>query len=624
MKREDGRTKALKWFLAFISTDIEHLADREVAELKEAASNHFRPRLLLQSAGRIDFHGWHPGASLWLPRALSGCGDWRTILIEVQTELRNFLHRDFLAGEPSSFSGLHDDSIRICAVFGVSAGVGQFEILPKVEQPGLDVLKACARVSLASLLSGVKQAAVQRCKECKAFFLVTIRRRRVYCSKRCANRATAREFREKDYEGFLKRQRELTRLRRRKSAAERSEGAAAEVKVNRRKKQSNANKLCTCGENLDKAKRSQRVKYWVAYRIGKRQRFEYAGASVEAARAAEGKRIAQKKEGRILEMLPDSKVTFSNLAEWYLDRESAKALASYPIIKMKLKKFNRHLGDRRVSSITAADLKDYQAKLKKAGAIPATVDQDLGKVKAMVYAAFESGKVGVDAFRAFRSIKKTLVKGSDVRDRILSVHEYRALIAAAPEHLKGVIAMGYHTGMRRGEILGLTWDRVDLVGRWIHLDARHTKDQEPRRVPINAELLEMLKTIPARVAEIVADRHVFKYQDAPFTDMRDALGEACRKAGIVYGRFEREGFIFHDLRHTFTTNMRRAGVPEREIMAITGHSSRSTFDRYNTVDQTDLRRAIERLEMFSASVDQNVDHAQNEDPAEAGSRDTTT
>jgi integrase len=323
-------------------------------------------------------------------------------------------------------------------------------------------------------------------------------------------------------------------------------------------------------------------------------------------------------------MLPDAKVTFAKLAKWYLERESTKALASYPIIKLKLDKFNHHFGDRRVSSITSADLKDYQAKLKKSGSKPATVDQDLGKVKSMIYAAFESGKVGADAFRSFRAVKKTLVKGSDVRDRILSADEYRALLAASPEHLKGVIAMGYHTGMRRGEILGLTWDRVDLSNRWIYLDAPHTKDKEPRRVPINTELLEVLKAIPARVAEAGADRHVFHFQGEPFTDMRDALKKACKDAKIEYGRFKREGFIFHDLRHTFTTNMRRAGVPEREIMAITGHSSRSTFDRYNTVDTADLRRAIEKLEVFSASVDQNVDHAKNENPAEAGSSSVTT
>jgi integrase len=110
---------------------------------------------------------------------------------------------------------------------------------------------------------------------------------------------------------------------------------------------------------------------------------------------------------------------------------------------------------------------------------------------------------------------------------------------------------------------------VDLSNRRIYLDGPHTKEQEPRGVPINAKLLEVIKAIPARVADADADRHVFKYQGVPFTDMRDALEEACKKAGVVYGRFEREGFVFHDLRHTFTTNMRRAGVPEREIIAIT-------------------------------------------------------
>ena len=82
------------------------------------------------------------------------------------------------------------------------------------------------------------------------------------------------------------------------------------------------------------------------------------------------------------------------------------------------------LKDRRVSPVTSADLKDYQAKLKKAGAKPATIDQDRGKVNAMVYAVFESGKVGADVFRALRAVKKTLVKGSDVRSRVISSDEY--------------------------------------------------------------------------------------------------------------------------------------------------------------------------------------------------------
>ncbi len=83
---------------------------------------------------------------------------------------------------------------------------------------------------------------------------------------------------------------------------------------------------------------------------------------------------------------------------------------------------------------------------------------------------------------------------------------------------------------------------------------------------------------------------------------------ACKKAGIPYGRFVKDGFVFHDLRHTFNTNMRMAGVAESVIMEITGHSTREMFDRYNTVDDEDKRQAIDQLQRYLESVDQNVDH----------------
>ncbi|MBW2557531.1 MAG: tyrosine-type recombinase/integrase [Deltaproteobacteria bacterium] len=58
---------------------------------------------------------------------------------------------------------------------------------------------------------------------------------------------------------------------------------------------------------------------------------------------------------------------------------------------------------------------------------------------------------------------------------------------------------------------------------------------------------------------------------------------------MTYDQEGKGGFVFHDLRHTFNTNMRKASVPESVIMEITGHSTRSTFDRYNTIDEGDLR-----------------------------------
>jgi len=85
-----------------------------------------------------------------------------------------------------------------------------------------------------------------------------------------------------------------------------------------------------CGLDLDKAKRSKKVKYWIQYRLpGGKQRKEYVGKSIEEARDADGKRRVQKRENRIFEMLPEANMTFNELAEWYLNLKSVKILASY-------------------------------------------------------------------------------------------------------------------------------------------------------------------------------------------------------------------------------------------------------------------------------------------------------
>jgi hypothetical protein len=82
--------------------------------------------------------------------------------------------------------------------------------------------------------------------------------------------------------------------------------------------QSLKHKMCPCGEDLEKAKRSQRVKYHIHYRLpGGKQIKQLIGPSIEDARAADGKRRGQKREGRFFEMVPDARVTFNDLTKWY-------------------------------------------------------------------------------------------------------------------------------------------------------------------------------------------------------------------------------------------------------------------------------------------------------------------
>lgn len=201
-----------------------------------------------------------------------------------------------------------------------------------------------------------------------------------------------------------------------------------------------------------------------------------------------------------------------------------KALASYDIVKINLNKFNAVFGDQIISSVIPADLENYQMKRKNAGAADATIDHEIGKAKTMIIKAFDNEMVCGNTLRKFKGVNTMLKKGSDVRDRILSKDEFDGIVAILPRHMKPVFAMGYYAGMRRGEILNLTWDKVNLKGRMISLEAADTKDDEARHIPICDDLYIYLAAIPRAIHV----QNVFLYKGKPFKDIRAALRRACK------------------------------------------------------------------------------------------------
>ena len=116
-------------------------------------------------------------------------------------------------------------------------------------------------------------------------------------------------------------------------------------------------------------------------------------------------------------------------------------------------------------------------------------------------------------------VKRLLKKGSDVRDVILSPGQFERLMVALPIHLKPIVATAYYTGMRRGEILNLTWKSVDLVNKIITLEATATKDREKRTIPICDELHQTLKDIPRAIH---TDR-VFLYRGGNIQNFQKAF-----------------------------------------------------------------------------------------------------
>jgi integrase len=379
------------------------------------------------------------------------------------------------------------------------------------------------------------------------------------------------------------------------------------------KKQSIRNKICPCGKDLDKAKRAQKVRYWIDYVVpgtGKAKREPVAGAddpkaySIEEARAAEGKRKAQKVEApRVLQRAPEERMTFKELTGWYLGQEKVKTLRYFPTLSINLASFNQEFGDKIVGQIKPSDLENYQAKRKREGYSDAYIDRQIEAARAMTNKAFDNDLVTGETVKIFRRVKKMLKRNANARDRIISLDEFRAIMDKLPRHTKAILATAFYTGMRRGEVLSLTWDKVDMENRIIRLEAADTKDKEPRVIPILPELFEILHEIP----RTLHDPHVFLFRGKPVASIKTGLIKACKDAGVNYGRFEKGGFVFHDLRHSFNTYMRKAGVAQSVIMKIIGHSTDEMFRRYNSIDADDAHQAIDRYGLFLKNLDQGLD-----------------
>ena len=378
-----------------------------------------------------------------------------------------------------------------------------------------------------------------------------------------------------------------------------------------RNKASVAIKKCRkCGTDIDKAKRSSRVAYWIDYRVRGKQFREKVGTSIEEAKAAIGKKQSQKREGRFFDMLPENKITFNELSVWYLGLEKVKALKSYDTVCIYISKFNQVLGDTEVSSIQPGILEALQARRQLEGMKAKTIDDELNYVKTMVIKGFDNEKINGDSLRAFRVVDKLLKGHANKRDRYLCITEFNRLLDHCPRHLKDILTVGYWSGMRKSEITDLTWSKINLKTRMIRLSSDDTKEGQAKTIPISDAVHRILSAIP----RAIHDPHIFLYQGKPITrNFSQGLKSACKKADIKWGRDVDGGFIFHDLRHAFITDMRRAGVDRTVRMSITGHAISDMDQRYDVVDDADKLDAIRKLEIyrnaevFPAIVDQNVD-----------------
>ena len=377
------------------------------------------------------------------------------------------------------------------------------------------------------------------------------------------------------------------------------------------KKQAVKNRNCDCGADLVKEKRLKKVRYWVVYRLANgKQRKEFvklpdgSPAGIEEARAAEGKRKAQKVENpTILERVPAERMTFNELSEWYLDLRPVKKLASYNRIRQGIANFNREFGERIVSTLKPLDLEDYQEKREEDGRAAATVDMEISLMKTMITKAFDNDLVDGRTVKAFRTVKRKLRKAANARKRTLTIEEYLKLVDVAPDHLKAFLTLAFNTGMRTGELRGLRWSHIDREKWVIRLPADLTKEGKAKVIPINHHVKRVLAENPRQT---IHHDFVLTYKNEPIVTpggLKNSFITACGKAGIPYGRHETNGITFHDLRRTVKTNMLSAGVDKVYRDTILGHSLHGMDVHYMSPSEEDLHRA---MGIYTAWIDAQI------------------
>ena len=248
----------------------------------------------------------------------------------------------------------------------------------------------------------------------------------------------------------------------------------------------------------------------------------------------------------------------------------------------------------RAVDVTAEDIDRYITDAREAIS-PATINRGTQLLAQAFKLAVERKHLSSALVPRIRHLLE-----KNVRQGFFDDADFRVLVEALPDYLQDFTRFGYITGWRKGEIASLLWADVD--GDVIRLRPENSKNKQGRSVPLRdseGKLTEVGGLIEdrRRARKFEGDQgtvfasHVFHHNGQPIGDIRKAWATACKSVGL-------DGKLFHDLRRTAVRNMIRAGVPERVAMEISGHKTRSVFDRYNIVNERDKQEALARTQAY--------------------------
>jgi integrase len=329
--------------------------------------------------------------------------------------------------------------------------------------------------------------------------------------------------------------------------------------------------------------------WWLDYGVRDARHRESSGTrSKKDAMTLLRQRIGNRTDGT-LSGRPE-RVTLAELKEALRKHYTREGNASWTRAEQAFTHIEEFFGeDANAIGITKARVADYQDARLEEGSARNSVRYEIGVLSAAFGVAVEQDIL------ASKPVFKQLAEG-DNRSGFFEPGDFAALVVELPADIAALVRFLCLTGWRRGEGVGLMWAQVDwddAEGRehvpapgpkaCIRISEAQAKGGDAREFPIaDAPALRDLFLAQWAVRDGL---HVFHRKGKAIGDFRKVWERACKAAGVP-------GRLVHDLRRAAARDFRKAGVSEGEIMRLCGWKTRDMFDRYNTIDASDLSRAV--------------------------------
>ena len=327
----------------------------------------------------------------------------------------------------------------------------------------------------------------------------------------------------------------------------------------------------------------------------------------------EAKRILKVREGAVAKgepILPRAdKVTFEQALDDLRANYEATGKRDLAEFERRIPPLVKFFQGRRISTIIQSDVDKYTRWRQSQGRSGSTARRELGTLVTLLRLAYQNNKL-------MRVPILTKPEEGDPRSGFFEREQFETVYQHLPKDRQVAITLMLTFGWRRSEVLGLQKRQLDLAAGTVRLDVGRTKNGEGRVVYLTPHLTQLLGEQLERVKAVERDLgriipHVFPHLTGakqqspgqrhvavigePIRDFRRAWKTACTAAGCP-------GMLKHDLRRTAARNLVNLGVPERVAMQVTGHKTRSVFDRYHIVAPSDLQEAARKMAAVPSTV----------------------